>query len=446
MEYKKDNSLDGISQNDHAQEGSQEDISPRISQESLSKDSSFVSRQGSLLEDSPFVSRQGSLSEDSPFVSRQGSLSEDSPFFSRQGSLSEDSPFVSRQGSLSEDSPFVNRQESLSEDRPHINGQESSSENSFDKHNLESISKTSSYGSRVEIPTEENVERNSKESTLDDHSHRDYENNQSGGRTLAKVLLAVLIAAALFMVFTIIKRSSITTNKQIDSPSSVQEDADANEINSNETEEAEETELETAEKESEEDSQEESEEESQEVSEEESQEEENAPVADQEEAAEQKEWKERFDRASQLGSSDALTEDDFAFFDREDNKYEYHYNESRGTSFMYEFPDELDPDDNSDESKTITPRGISLDSTREDVEMAYGYPDASGTVSDECRFYYLLHDFEGEGDEVLQKQADWHLGLDYYEYYYKEACISFDFDENGGVAAIAIDTKSRMFW
>lgn len=141
-----------------------------------------------------------------------------------------------------------------------------------------------------------------------------------------------------------------------------------------------------------------------------------------------------------------MTEDDFAFFDREDNKYEYHYDESWGTSFMYEFPDELDPDDNSDESKTITPRGISLDSTREDVEMAYGYPDASGTVSDECRFYYLLHDFEGEGDEVLQKQADWHLGLDYYEYYYKEACISFDFDENGGVAAIAIDTKSRMFW
>ena len=80
------------------------------------------------------------------------------------------------------------------------------------------------------------------------------------------------------------------------------------------------------------------------------------------------------------------------------------------------------------------------------ADKAYGYPDASGTVSDECRFYYLLHDFEGEGDEVLQKQADWHLGLDYYEYYYKEACISFDFDENGGVAAIAIDTKSRMFW
>ena len=412
MEYKKDNSLDGISQNDHAQEGSQEDISPQISQESLSKDSSFVSRQGSLSEDSPFVSRQGSLSEDSPFISRQGSLSEDSPFVNRQGSLSKDSP--------------------------HIKGQETSSENNFDKNNPDSISENSSYGSRVEIPTEEIVEKNSKESTLDDHSHRDYENNQSGGRTLAKVLLAVLIAAALFMVFTIIKRSSITTNKQIDSPSSVQEDADANEINSNETEEAEETELETAEKESEEDSQEESEEESQE--------EENAPVADQEEAAEQKEWKERFDRASQLGSSDALTEDDFAFFDREDNKYEYHYDESWGTSFMYEFPDELDPDDNSDESKTITPRGISLDSTREDVEMAYGYPDASGTVSDECRFYYLLHDFEGEGDEVLQKQADWHLGLDYYEYYYKEACISFDFDENGGVAAIAIDTKSRMFW
>ena len=166
-------------------------------------------------------------------------------------------------------------------------------------------------------------------------------------------------------------------------------------------------------------------------------------MADQEEAEEQKEWKERFERASQLGASDALTEDDFVFFESDDNKYYNFF----GTTMIYEIPDELDTDNDDDsEGETISPRGISLDSTREDVEMAYGYPDASGTVSDECRFYYLMHDFEGEYDETLRKLADWHLGFDYYEYYFEEGCISFDFDDNGNVAAICMADHSRMFW
>jgi hypothetical protein len=65
---------------------------------------------------------------------------------------------------------------------------------------------------------------------------------------------------------------------------------------------------------------------------------------------------------------------------------------------------------------------------------------------DQCKFYYILHDFEGEYDESLKKTADWHLGFDYYEYYYESGCIAFDFDENGSVAAIAVDNNSRMFW
>jgi hypothetical protein len=154
---------------------------------------------------------------------------------------------------------------------------------------------------------------------------------------------------------------------------------------------------------------------------------------------EQKELEKRFERASQLGPEDALTADDYVFYGGTSEQY---FDYSGGMAISCEDPEEKD----GGENRTVSARGISLQSTKEDVERAYGPPAASGQVSDQCKFYYIMHDFEGEYDESLKKTADWHLGFDYYEYYYESGCISFDFDENGGVAAIAVDNNSRMFW
>lgn len=340
--------------------------------------------QGGSPEGISHPARQGSLSEDSPYKSGQGSLSGDSPYRSGQGSLSKDSPYGSGQGSLSEDSPY----------------------------------------------------RTEREAAHDALSPGDDGKKQTGGRTLATAVLAVLVVIALFLVVTIIRRPSVKRYDEIAPASSVQKDAASDDMNDNETVEDEKTEQEIEEEAIAEE----------EASAEEIAVEEAAPAEEEEDATaeedeEQKGNRERFERASQLGPSDALTADDFVFYEGADNRYADFFG---GMAISFEEPGGNDPDDEA--NSTVSARGISLQSTKEDVEKAYGTPAASGQVSDQSKFYYILHDFEGEYDESMKKAADWHLGFEYYEYYYESGCVAFDFDENGGVAAIAVDSNSRMFW
>lgn len=327
----------------------------------------------------------------------------------RQGSLSEDSPYRSSQGSLSGDSRYRSGQGSLSGDGSNRSGRGPISDGSSCQPGRALLS--------------------------DDLSQRDDGKKQSGGRTLAVAVLVALVIIALFLVITIIRRPSIKHYDQIAPSLSARKDTASDDMNDNETVEAEKTEQETEEEAIAEE----------EASAEEIALEEAAPAEEEEDAAEeneeQKEYKERYERASRLGSADALTADDFVFYEGADNRY---HDFSGGLAISYEKPEENDPDD--DEDYTVSARGISLLSTKDDVEEAYGPPAASGQVSDQCKFYYILHDFEGEYDESLKKTADWHLGFDYYEYYYESGCIAFDFDENGSVAAIAVDNNSRMFW
>ena len=330
----------------------------------------------------------------------QGSSPEGISHPARQGSLSEDSPYRTDQGSLSKDSPYRTGQSSLSED----------------------------------IPREP-----AGDSMADDFSRREDGKKQSGGRTLAVAALAVLVVIALFLVVTIIRRPSVKHYDQISPSSSARKDTASENTNGNETGEAEETGQETEEETLTEEKTlaEEAEPAEEELSDEAVPAEEDPAVEEPDE--EQKELEKRFERASQLGPEDTLTADDYVFYGGTSKRYSDY---SGGIAISCEDPEEKD----GGENRTVSARGISLQSTKEDVEKAYGPPAASGQVSDQCKFYYILHDFEGEYDESLKKTADWHLGFDYYEYYYESGCISFDFDENGGVAAIAVDSNSRMFW
>ena len=346
---------------------------------------------------------QGSSPEGISHPAGQGSLSEDSPCKNGQGSLSGDSPYRTGQGSLSKDSPYGSGQGSFSEDIPR---------------------------------------KPAGDSMTDDLSRREDGKKQSGGRTLAVAALAVLVVIALFLVVTIIRRPSIKHYDQISPSSSARKDTASDDTNGNETVEAEESEQEVEAEETEQETEEEAAAEEAEPAEEELSDE--AVPADEDPAVqepdeEQKELEKRFERASQLGPEDALTADDYVFYGGTSKRYSDY---SGGIAISCEDPEDKD----GGENRTVSARGISLQSTKEDVEKAYGPPAASGQVSDQCKFYYIMHDFEGEYDESLKKTADWHLGFDYYEYYYESGCISFDFDENGGVAAIAIDNNSRMFW
>ena len=390
MDYQKDTSLNAKTLSDQAQGSSPEGISHPAGQGSLSEDSPCKNGQGSLSGDSPYRTGQGSLSKDSPYGSGQGSLSGDSPYGSGQGSLSGDSPYSPGLGSLSGDSP------------------------------------------REPV----------RDSVTGDLSQGDDGKKQSGGRTLAVAALAVLVVIALFLVVTIIRRPSIKHYDQISPSSSARKDTASDDTNGNETVEAEESEQEVEAEETEQETEEEAAAEEAEPAEEELSDE--AVPADEDPAVqepdeEQKELEKRFERASQLGPEDALTADDYVFYGGTSKRYSDY---SGGIAISCEDPEDKD----GGENRTVSARGISLQSTKEDVEKAYGPPAASGQVSDQCKFYYIMHDFEGEYDESLKKTADWHLGFDYYEYYYESGCISFDFDENGGVAAIAIDNNSRMFW
>ena len=346
---------------------------------------------------------QGSSPEGISHPAGQGSLSEDSPCKNGQGSLSGDSPYRTGQGSLSKDSPYGSGQGSFSEDIPR---------------------------------------KPAGDSMTDDLSRREDGKKQSGGRTLAVAALAVLVVIALFLVVTIIRRPSIKHYDQISPSSSARKDTASDDTNGNETVEAEESEQEVEAEETEQETEEEAAAEEAEPAEEELSDE--AVPADEDPAVqepdeEQKELEKRFERASQLGPEDALTADDYVFYGGTSKRYSDY---SGGIAISCEDPEDKD----GGENRTVSARGISLQSTKEDVEKAYGPPAASGQVSDQCKFYYIMHDFEGEYDESLKKTADWHLGFDYYEYYYESGCISFDFDENGGVAAIAVDNNSRMFW
>lgn len=392
MDYQKDTSLNDNTLSDQAQGGSPEGIS-------------HPARQGSLSEDSPYRTGQGSLSKDSPYGSGQGSLSGDSPYGSGQGSLSGNSPFESGRGSLSGDSPSGTGQGSFSEDIPR---------------------------------------KPAGDSMTDDFSRREDGKKQSGQRTLAVAALAVLVVIALFLVVTIIRRPSVKHYDQISPSSSARKETASENTNGNETGEAEENGQETEEETIAEEAEPAEEELSDEaVPAEEELSDEAAPAEEdpavEEPDEEQKELEKRFERASQLGPEDALTADDYVFYGGTSKRYSDY---SGGIAISCEDPEEKD----GGENRTVSARGISLQSTKEDVEKAYGPPAASGQVSDQCKFYYIMHDFEGEYDESLKKTADWHLGFDYYEYYYESGCISFDFDENGGVAAIAVDNNSRMFW
>ena len=337
---------------------------------------------------------QGASPEGISHPARQGSLSEESPYRTGQGSLSKDSPYRTGQGSLSKDSPYGSGQGSFSEDIPR---------------------------------------KPAGDSMTDDLSRREDGKKQSGGRTLAVAALAVLVVIALFLVVTIIRRPSVEHYDQISPSSSARKETASENTNGNETGEAEENGQETEE----ETIAEEAEPAEEELSDEAVPADEDPAVEEPDE--EQKELEKRFERASQLGPEDALTADDYVFYGGTSKRYSDY---SGGIAISCEDPEEKD----GGENRTVSARGISLQSTKEDVENAYGPPAASGQVSDQCKFYYIMHDFEGEYDESLKKTADWHLGFDYYEYYYESGCISFDFDENGGVAAIAVDNNSRMFW